>query len=66
MNIEGITVDFYNRHEALKPSLNEIERACTEHQNTANEKDYEWMKWLIVIAAAGIFSVIVSQVMRMP
>lgn len=61
---EGITVDFYNCHEALKPTLDEIGRALAEKHNTANEKDYEWMKWLIVIAA-GVFSVIVSQITRM-
>ena len=61
---EGITVDFYNRHEALKPTLDEIGRALAKKHNTANEKDYEWMKWLIVIAS-GVFSVIVSQITRM-
>lgn len=64
MEEEGATVSFYNHHEALKPTLNEIERARAERHNTANQKDYEWMKWLIVIAS-GVFSVIVSQVTRM-
>lgn len=65
MNREGVTVDFYHHHETLKPTLDEIQRACAERQNAANEKDYEWMKWLIAIAA-GVFSVIVSQMTRMP
>ncbi|MFP3454180.1 hypothetical protein R0K30_21475, partial [Bacillus sp. SIMBA_154] len=44
--------------------LDEIGRALAKKHNTANEKDYEWMKWLIVIAS-GVFSVIVSQITRM-
>lgn len=64
IDTEGVTLDFQNHHRALEPTLNELERAQAERHNTANEKDYEWMKWLIVIAS-GVFSVIISQVARM-
>ena len=64
LNNKNISVDFYNQHEALKPILDNIDKSIAERHNTANEKDYEWMKWLIVIAS-GVFSVIVSQVTRM-
>lgn len=60
---ENLIVDFNNQYEVLKPKLDEISRSIAERHNAANEKDYEWIKWLIVIAS-GVFSVIVSQVTR--
>lgn len=56
--------EFYYQYEQLKPHLDELEREVANHSNLANEKDHEWMKWLIVIAA-GVFSVIVTQVSKM-
>lgn len=55
---------FYYQYQQLKPHLDALEREVANHSNLANEKDHEWMKWLIVIAA-GVFSVIVTQVSKM-
>lgn len=56
--------EFYYQYQQLKPHLDALEREVANHSNLANEKDHEWMKWLIVIAA-GVFSVIVTQVSKM-
>ncbi|MGP5104761.1 hypothetical protein ACTXJH_12560 [Psychrobacter celer] len=64
LNDEGISAEFYNHHESLKPILYNIGKDIAERQSTAAQKDYDWMKWLAVIAS-GVFSVVVSQVTRM-
>ena len=56
--------EFYYQYQQLKPHLDALEREVANYSNLAKEKDHEWMKWLIVIAA-GVFSVIVTQVSKM-
>lgn len=55
---------FSYQYQQLKPRLDTLELELAKQSNLANEKDHEWMKWLIVIAA-GVFSVIVTQVSKM-
>lgn len=59
LNTNGVTDDFYRHHETLKPQLDSIGRGIAERHNEANQKEFDWMKWLILIAA-GVFSVIVT------
>lgn len=56
--------EFYSRYQQLESHLEELEREVANRNNSLKQKDYEWMKWLIVIAA-GVFSVIVTQVYKM-
>lgn len=56
--------EFRVRYQQLKPHLDELETLIVKQNQLAIEKDHEWMKWLIVIAA-GVFSVIVTQVPKM-
>ena len=56
--------EFYDQCQELKPQIDVLEREIVKQSNLAKEKDNEWMKWLIVIAA-GVFSVIVTQVAKM-
>lgn len=56
--------EFLVHYEKSKPYLEELEVEVVKQNNSAKEKDDEWMKWLIVIAA-GVFSVIVTQVSKM-
>lgn len=60
----GPSKDFYYRCQQLRPQLDALEPEIVKQSNLAKEKDHEWMKWLIVIAA-GVFSVIVTQVSKM-
>lgn len=56
--------DFINRYQEVKPHLDSLEREIALQNNSLKDKDYEWMKWIIVIAA-GVFSFIVTQVSKM-
>lgn len=56
--------EFYSHYQQLKPHLDELERDMAQRNSLVKEKDYEWMKWLVAIAA-GVFSVIVTQVSKM-
>jgi len=56
--------EFYYQCQQLKPHLDALESEIVKQSNLSKEKDHEWMKWLIVIAA-GVFSVIVTQVTKM-
>ena len=56
--------EFYSHYQQLKPHLDELERDMAQRNSLVKEKDYEWMKWLVAIAA-GVFSVIVTQISKM-
>ena len=55
--------EFYERFLHLESHFAELEKDMIHRHNLVKEKDYEWMKWLIAIAA-GVFSVIVTQVSK--
>lgn len=59
-----MSTEFYNHYQQLKPHLDDLERSMAERNSSLKEKDYEWLKWLVAIAA-GVFSVIVTQVSKM-
>lgn len=52
------------QYQQLMPHLYELESEIVKQNNLAKQQDNEWMKWLIVIAA-GVFSVIITQVSNM-
>lgn len=52
----GLSEDFRYRCQQLRPKLDALEPEIVKQSHLAKEKDHEWMKWLIVIAA-GVFSV---------
>ncbi len=56
-----ISPEFYNHYQQLKPHLDDLERSMAERNSSLKEKDYEWLKWLVAIAA-GVFSVIITQI----
>lgn len=53
--------ELYDRYQQLKPHLDSLERSMAKRNSSLKEKDYEWLKWLVAIAA-GVFSVIITQV----
>src|SRR5699024_4471961 len=59
-----LSEEFLYKYQQLKHHLYELEREIVKQNNLAKQQDNEWMKWLIVIAA-GVFSVIVTQVSNM-
>lgn len=56
--------EFYERFLQLESHFAELEKDMIHRHSLVKEKDYEWMRWLIAIAA-GVFSVIVTQVSKM-
>lgn len=56
--------EFFYQYQQLKPHLDELGSEIVKQNNLAKEKDSEWMKWLIVIAA-GVFSVVITQIPKM-
>lgn len=56
--------EFHDRFLQLESHLAALEKDMIQRHNLVKEKDYEWMRWLIAIAA-GVFSVIVTQVSKM-
>ena len=56
--------EFSSHYQRLESHLGKLEIEMANLNNSLKEKDYEWLKWIIVIAA-GVFSVIVTQVSKM-
>lgn len=56
--------EFLYQYQQLKPYLDELKSEIVKQSNLAKEKDSEWMKWLIVIAA-GVFSIVITQIPKM-
>ena len=59
-----LSTEFYSHYQQLKPHLDELERDMARRNSLVKEKNYEWMKWIVAIAA-GVFSVIVTQISKM-